>query len=118
MEGITWIEQQCGFGVDEGGACDPGYDFALVDAYASLEDAANDTFLSPDLSFLEFAIGVETRELRTGTGAARGAVVGFTRAKDKIPTMAGGIAGWSKDFDVIDLTTVGSCNAILLQRLT
>jgi hypothetical protein len=62
--------------------------------------------LFPNLTFLQFSIGIETGQFCARSGAASGAVVGLARTQDKILAIDTGLFGGSKQFNVIDFLSV------------
>ena len=65
-------------------------DEAVDHFHAAFKNTADNTFLPPHVAFAEFSIGDEAREFRACAGAARLAVVSFTRTKHEILTIDAG----------------------------
>ncbi len=106
-EGVALVEDQIGLGVDVRFARDFGVELVAFDEPRSLEDAADDALLAPDLARLEFAVGVEARELGAGAGAAGRAVVRLAGAEDEVLAVGAGRGGRSEQLDVVDLAAIG-----------
>jgi len=105
-EGIAFVEEQGGFGVDEGGAGDGWSNFtrsAVEPAKTACESAAENAFLNPRFVFCEFFVGREAGELCARAGAARRAIIGFAGALDEIAGVRAGNGWWTEQFNVIDL---------------
>ena len=71
-EGVTFIEQQCGFGIDESRAGNSGRDFTcrfVQPTVASCEGAAQNAFLDPRFPFLELRVSRKAGELCARAGA-------------------------------------------------
>lgn len=114
---IAGVEEEGGFGVDEGGAGNAGKDDAVAWGVSGLEEAADEAFLEPDLAGGEFAIGGEAGEFGAGASAAGGAVIGFAGAEDEVAAIGAREGGRAEDFDVIDVAVVFSGDAVSFEGL-
>src|ERR1700722_10276417 len=74
-ERVALIEHQFGFRIHKRRSLNARVNFALAHFYASFEYAADNALLPPGLTFLNLAVGIETRKLGAGAGSARRAVV-------------------------------------------
>ena len=104
-EGIAFVEQERGFGIDKGGASDGWRNFtrgAIQPAKTSGEGAAENAFLNPGLVFFEFFVGGEAGKFGAGAGAARGTVERFARTLNEISRMRARNGRRTEKFDVID----------------
>ncbi len=79
-----------------------GVDCAVFDTYPAIESAADEAFLTPDLAWCEFAIGIKAGEFGGGSGAAGGAVVGFAGAEDEVSGVGSRGDGWPVEFNMVD----------------
>ena len=105
-ERIALIQQQGGLGIDKGGASNGGSDFsrrAVQPAKPARKGAAEDAFLDPGFALCEFCVGGEAGKFGAGAGAARGAVIGFARALNKIARVGARDGSRAEEFDMIDL---------------
>src|SRR4051794_24512144 len=105
-ERVLGVEEERGLGVDVGRAADARMDPAVNDPRRSLEDAADDALLPPDLARGERAVGHQAGDLRAGAGAAGGAVVRLARAEDEVLAVRPRIARRAVQLDVVDLAAV------------
>src|ERR1700721_3169403 len=74
-ERVARIEHQFGFRIHKRRSLNARVNFALAHFYASFEYAADNALFPPGLTFLNLAVGIETRKLGAGAGSARRAVV-------------------------------------------
>ena len=111
------VEHKLRFRIYKGRTFDAGIDFALSNRNAAFEDATDNTFLFPDLAFVEFPVGIKTGKLGAGAGAAGRAVIGFTGTEYKILAVDRRRIGWPKQFNVIDLLLAGASNSAPVERL-
>src|ERR1700733_10255417 len=101
-KGVCRVEEQRRLGADIGRAPDARNQGFADLIHRSLEDAAEDAFLSPSLTFLKQAIGEEACELRAGAGAARRTIVGLAGTEHKVTAIGGGGPRWTEHPDVVD----------------
>src|SRR2546430_1369676 len=90
LERVIRTEDQGRLRTDVGRPGDPRDDPAALDAHRTLEDAADDALLPPDLAFVQLTVGVETGQLGAGAGAARRTVVGVAGTEDEVAAVGGG----------------------------
>src|SRR6186713_1497850 len=79
-------------------------DLAIFDRHPTFKNGSHDTFLTPDLAFLNFPVCVKACKFRARSGAARRAVVFETGTENKISAVC--VFRRAKYLDVIDLFTV------------
>ncbi|MFT5130465.1 MAG: UDP-glucose 4-epimerase, partial [Rhodothermales bacterium] len=84
---------------------------AIANLHAALKDAADNTFLAPDLALGEFAVGDQAGEFGARASAAGRAIVGTTRAHDIASAVCIWIRGRAEELHVIDLAAVVATNA-------
>src|SRR4051794_2921801 len=104
-EGVAFIEEQSGFGIDECGAGNARSDLsggAVQPAKTAGECAAQNAFLNPGFVLVEFIIRGEAGEFGAGASAAGGAIISFAGALDEIAGVRAGHGGRSEKFNVID----------------
>src|SRR6266850_2273752 len=115
-EGVAFIEEQCRFGVNEGGARNGGSDFSggtVEPAKTTGEGAAENAFLNPGFILFEFFVCSKAGEFGAGAGATGRAIESFAGALNKIPGMRAGDGWRTKEFDVIDFR-----KPLVIDRLT
>src|SRR5262245_27953685 len=110
---IVRIQNQLGLRIHKSGTCNTGIDLAILHMHTSLKNAADDAFLFPDLSFLDLAISIQTRQLRAGPGTTRRAIVSLPRTQHEILAVHSGNLRLRKQLHVIDLlsTIAGDCRS-------
>src|SRR5581483_8306847 len=85
--------------------------------HGSLEQAADDAFLSPRFSFRKLAVLEEAGHLRARAGAAGRAVVRLSRAEDEVLAVGVRAIGRPEKLDMIDHRAVLPGDPVFLQAL-
>src|SRR5882724_932470 len=111
-ERIAFIEDEVGFGVYKCRALDCGNHFVVRDNYVAFKHAADNTFLTPGLSFLQFSVSIETSHLRAGAGATRRTVVTLARTQNKVLAVHSFDFRRREQLDVIYFLTVDASDAL------
>src|SRR5579859_5966699 len=93
---ILRVEHELCFRIYKGGTLDAGIDFAISNGNAAFENATDNAFLFPDLTFADFPVGIKAGEFGAGAGAAGGTIIGFTGTKYKILAVDRRRIGWPK----------------------
>src|SRR5437879_8353667 len=104
-KGVLLVQQECRFRGYECGADDGRLDSApgaVKPAISRGEKAAQNALLHPRLAFVEFVVGGEAGELGARAGAARGAVVRFAGAKNKVARARPRTHRRTEQFDVVN----------------
>ena len=103
-------------GLDVGRAGDGRTNLAVGEGFVGTnERAADDALLPPECARGEFTVGREAGEFSTRAGAAGRAIVRFTRTEHKVAAISRGRG--CKEFDVVNLATIGTGHAGLSQSL-
>jgi hypothetical protein len=95
-ERIFRIQQQLGLRIHKRRSLDTGIDLPLSHPDCTFKNAADNAFLFPGLAFLDLSIGIETSQLRAGTGPAGGKIVDFAWAEYKVLTIHSGNLRWGE----------------------
>src|SRR5580658_6630001 len=98
-------------------ACDLRPDSPIFHFDIASEYAAQNSFLPPVAAGREFAVSRKARHLCACPGAARRAVISFSRTEDKIAAVIGWIVRRSDQFNVIDLGPICPGNEVCNQSL-
>src|SRR5207247_11344714 len=100
-EWVLFVQQQSRFPIDKGRAGDGGNDLVAGASKTAGEGASQDAFLDPGLAFPQASLRRQASEFRAGPRAARGAIISFARAENKVARMRSRGFRGAEQFDVI-----------------
>src|ERR1035438_9207200 len=80
-ERIFWIQNELRLRIHKCRTSDTGINLPFLHSHCAFKHAADNTFLPPDLAFLDLSVGIETRQLCACTGPARRPVIRLARTK-------------------------------------
>src|SRR5581483_5045808 len=115
---IALIEHEVSFPIHERRAGDARNHFTVLHRDGSFKQTADDALLSPLLTRLKFAVGVQTRDLRARSRPTGGTVISLSRTQNEVLAIGIGAVSRFKNLHVIDLRSVSAGNSIRSKSLS